>query len=395
MNKSKTKIVHIITKMELGGAQQNTLYTVSHLNPENYQAYLITGPGGELYEKALEWGNTMVASDLIREIRPLQDFKAFGELCRILKKIKTLPPSDAPVIVHTHSSKAGILGRWAARCTAIPIILHSIHGFGFHEQQPWWIRKLFVAIEKLTARITTKFIAVSNANKSLGEALHIFSADAVVVIRSGITIAQFQHPRSSEAQLRTELNIPPAAPVITMIACLKPQKAPLDFIAVCDLVRQSLPEAHYLLVGDGVLRAVVEQEVDKRALRQHLHLLGWRHDIAELLQVTDVLALTSRWEGLPRVFPQAMAAGVPIVATRVDGAPEAVADGINGFLLAPGNQAEMAQKLVFLLKNPLEARIMGQQGAKMVAEFDIEKMMQQQEALYEQLLAARKHSVLN
>lgn len=388
MNKNKAKIVHIITKMELGGAQQNTLYTVSHLNPEKFQVYLITGHGGELFEQALAWGNTMVVADLIREIRPLQDFRAFVELCRLLKKIKHAPPSDAPVIVHTHSSKAGIIGRWAARCSAVPTIIHSIHGFGFHEQQPWWIRNFFIVLERLTARITTRFIAVSKANKALGESLHIFSPAAATVIRSGIAIPQFLNPRISEDTLRSELGIPRAAPVVSMIACLKPQKAPLDFIAVCDLVRQSLPEAHYLLVGDGVLREAVEREVEKRALREHLHLLGWRHDIAELLRVTDVLALTSRWEGLPRVFPQAMAAGVPIVATRVDGAPEAVIDGVNGFLLAPGNLAEMAQKIIFLLKNPLQARSMGEKGASMVEEFDIEEMLRQQEALYEHLLAA-------
>jgi glycosyltransferase involved in cell wall biosynthesis len=388
MKNNKAKIVHIITKMELGGAQQNTLYTVSHLNPKKFQVYLVTGPGGELYEQALARGNTLVVADLIREISPLQDFRAFLELCRILKKIKHAPPSDAPIIVHTHSSKAGIIGRWAARCSAVPIIIHSIHGFGFHEQQPWWIRILFIFLEKLTARITTRFIAVSKANKALGESLHIFSPDTAVVIRSGIAIPEFQRPRTAENSIRSELGIPRAAPIVSMIACLKPQKAPLDFIEVCDLVRLVFPEAHYLLVGDGVLRTAVEQEVEKRALGEQLHLLGWRHDIAELLQVTNVLVLTSRWEGLPRVFPQAMAAGVPIVATRVDGAPEAVIDGVNGFLFAPGNLAAMAQKIIFLLKNPHTARSMGAKGASMVRKFDIKEMMRQQEALYEHLLAS-------
>jgi glycosyltransferase involved in cell wall biosynthesis len=180
-----------------------------------------------------------------------------------------------------------------------------------------------------------------------------------------------------------------------MIACLKPQKAPLDFIKVCDLVRKALPEAHYLLVGDGVLRESVAREIDKRHLQPRVHLLGWRQDIAHLLQAIDVLVLTSRWEGLPRVFPQAMAAGVPIVATRVDGAPEAIMDGVNGFLLPAGDLPGMAQKIIFLLKNPFETRTMGQQGAKMVAEFDIKKMMQQQEALYEELLATRGYTAPN
>jgi glycosyltransferase involved in cell wall biosynthesis len=141
-------------------------------------------------------------------------------------------------------------------------------------------------------------------------------------------------------------------------------------------------------VGDGVLREAVAREIEKRHLQQRVHLLGWRQDISHLLQAIDVFVLTSRWEGLPRVFPQALAAGVPIVATRVDGAPEAITDGVNGFLLPAGDLPGMAQKIIFLLENPFETRTMGQQGAKMVAEFDIKKMMQQQEALYEELLAA-------
>ena len=384
---NKVKVVHIITKMELGGAQQNTLYTVSHLNPEKFQACLITGPGGELYEEALSLGNTIVAQDLVREVRPLQDVKAFFQLCRMLKAIKDTPPCGAPVIVHTHSSKAGILGRWAAWRSAVPIIIHSIHGFGFHDHQPWLIRNFYIFLEKLASRITTRFIAVSQANRELGCRLHLFTAERAAVIRSGIDIPQFQHRQITKEGFRAALGIPPAAPVVAMIACLKPQKAPLDFIRVCDLVRNAFPGAHYILAGDGELRGAVEQEIEKRDLQQHVHLLGWRQDIAQLLQAIDVLVLTSLWEGLPRVFPQAMAARVPVVATRVDGAPEAIADGVNGFLLAPGDLPGIARQIIFLLKNPLEARSMGQRGAGMVAEFDIKKMMQQQEALYEELLA--------
>jgi glycosyltransferase involved in cell wall biosynthesis len=384
---NKVKVVHIITKMELGGAQQNTLYTVSHLNPEKFQAWLITGPGGELHEETLALGNTFVTRDLIRDVRPLQDARAFFQLCSILKKIQTAAPQDAPIIVHTHSSKAGILGRWAARRSGVPIIIHSIHGFGFHEHQPRPVRAFYIYLEKLTARITTRFIAVSRANKELGCRLRLFTPERAVVIRSGIEIAHFRHGRVPKEKFRAALGIPPAAPVIAMVACLKPQKAPLDFIRVSDLVREAVPEAHYILAGDGELRGAVEQEIENRRLRERVHLLGWRQDISELLHASDMLVLTSLWEGLPRVFPQAMAAGVPVVATRVDGAPEAITDGVNGFLLAPGDVPGLAEKIIFLLRNPAAARVMGEQGAAMVEEFDSNRMMQQQEALYEELLA--------
>lgn len=392
---SQVKVIHIITRMELGGAQQNTLYTISHLDEQKFLPYLITGRGGELFPAALGFKNTLIAEGLVREIRPLRDVMAFFQLCRLIKNIAAVNPSSAPVIVHTHSSKAGILGRWAARCVSIPIIIHSIHGFGFHDYQSRVVRDLFILLEKITALITTKFIAVSTANQQKGIALHLFPPEKAVVIRSGIEITRFQNPDVSRNQLRGSLGIPETAPVIAMIACLKPQKAPLDFIKVCDSVTKELPDAHFLLVGDGVLREAVENEIKGRKLQHCIHLVGWRNDIPEILNAIDVLVLTSRWEGLPRVFPQAMAAGVPVVATRVDGAPEAIKDGVNGFLLDPGDVEGIARKTIALIQSPFQLKSMGLQSRQMVEEFDIQRMVRQQEALYEELLSDRKFLLTN
>ena len=384
---SQVKVIHIITRMELGGAQQNTLYTISHLDKENFLPYLITGRGGELFTAALGFKNTLIAEDLVREVSPLRDVMAFFQLRRLIKSIAESPPAAAPMIVHTHSSKAGILGRWAARCVSIPVIIHSIHGFGFHDYQSCIVRNLFILIEKITARITTRFIAVSEANQQKGVALHLFPPEKTVVIRSGIEINRFKNPAVSRSQLRGSLGIPDTAPIIAMIACLKPQKSPLDFIKVCDNVRRELPNAHFLLVGDGALRETVEKEINGLKLQHCTHLLGWRNDIPEILNAIDVLVLTSLWEGLPRVFPQAMAAGVPVVATRVDGAPEAIKDGVNGFLLDPGDIKGLARKTVSLIQSPLQFSSMEIQNRQIVAEFDIQRMVSQQEALYKDLLS--------
>jgi glycosyltransferase involved in cell wall biosynthesis len=126
-----------------------------------------------------------------------------------------------------------------------------------------------------------------------------------------------------------------------------------------------------------------------------MHLVGWRNDIPEILNAIDVLVLTSRWEGLPRVFPQAMAAGVPVVATRVDGAPEAIKDGVNGFLLDPGDVEGIARKTIALIQSPFQLKSMGLQSRQMVEEFDIQRMVCQQEALYEELLSDRKFLLTN
>ncbi|MEI6127564.1 MAG: glycosyltransferase family 4 protein [Pseudomonadota bacterium] len=382
----KAKVVHIITRMELGGAQENTLFSVSHINPETFETFLVTGRGGELYNEAREFKNTFIAPDLIREIKPAQDIKAFFQILTILKNIKNLAPPALPVIVHTHSSKAGILGRWAAKAAGLPILLHSIHGFGFNDYQPFAVRFFYWVLERITSPITTKFIAVSQANIEKGLALKIFPSTKAVLIRSGIDIKRFQQPELPARCVKKSLGIPDTAPVVAMIACFKPQKAPLDFVRACALVHKNIPKAHFLLIGDGELRSDIEAEILALNLPEVFHLTGWRRDVPELLHAADVFALSSLWEGLPRVLPQAMCAGIPIVATKVDGSPEAVRDGINGFLIHPGAIIRLAEKILFCLNNPEQAREMGSRGKSLVEEFDMHTMIKDQENLYSELV---------
>ncbi len=378
------KVIHLITKMELGGAQQNTIFTVSNLDPKKFDTFLIAGKGGELSDEANQLKNIFTATSLIREIKPFRDIKALIQIIRIIKHIQKLPPLNLPIIVHTHSSKAGILGRWAARIAAVPIIVHSVHGFGFNDWQPAYLRKALICAEKFTSIFTSRFIAVSMANKKQGIDLKIFTPEKVQIIRSGIDILNFCKPVKTRHQVRKNLGIPENAPLVGMIACLKPQKAPLDYVKVCCLVKQKIPDAHFLLTGDGTLRPEVEKKISELHLNTCFHLTGWRRDIPDILHAIDVLALTSLWEGLPRVLPQAMSAGIPIVATKVDGSPEAVKDNVNGFLVLPGDVPEIAKKITFLLLNPEKARSMGRKGLGMVEEFDIFKMVRDQEDLYEQ-----------
>ena len=170
-------VVHIITKMELGGAQRNTLYTVQHLDPKRFRVFLLTGPGGELLPEARACAGYRLIPDMIREISPRRDFAALLQIRRALITIMAEGPRDAPVIVHTHSSKAGIIGRWAAWLAGVPLIVHSVHGFGFHDFQKRPVRLMYQVLERLSARITKKFIVVSEANRRVGEAAGIFSRD--------------------------------------------------------------------------------------------------------------------------------------------------------------------------------------------------------------------------
>ena len=383
---NRAKIVHIITKMELGGAQQNTLFTVTHLNADEFQPYLVAGPGGELYEEAQAFERFHLAPDLIREVRPLQDGRAFFQIKKLLKKIRAEAPADAPLIVHTHSSKAGILGRLAARSAGVRVIIHSIHGYGFHGGQAAPVRWFYILLERLIGGFTTCFIAVARANIEKGVALKLFPRERVRLIRSGIDFRQFANPAVPRAEMRGQLGIAPDCPLAIMVACLKPQKAPLDYVRVCSRIAARLPRAHFLLAGDGLLRSALEDHIRAAGLSEKFHLLGWRQDIASLLHASDALVLTSLWEGLPRVIPQAMSAGLPVVVTRVDGSPEAVRQNETGFVLEPGDIDGIAKQTVHLLENPEKARQMGRAGRALVAEFDIFTMMAEQEALYREQL---------
>ena len=387
----KTTVVHIITKLELGGAQQNTLFTVANLERRKYEPVLISGTEGILVEDAKKLKDVKVylVPELVREIRPFKDVISFLKIRRILKELKK-PRSN--IIVHTHSSKAGILGRWAARVAGINLIIHSVHGFSFNDYQPSFLRAFYIFIERVTSLVTTRFIAVSKANIEKGMAERIFSKNKAVLIRSGIDIREFQEVKGDKNKKKEELGADVRCPLVAMIACFKTQKSPLDFVKIARIVTDNIAEIRFLLVGDGVLRSEIEELIKKLGMDGKILLLGWRNDIPEILSCIDVLVLTSLWEGLPRVFPQAMASGVPVVATDVDGAPEAIKNGINGYLLPPKDINAMAEKVIYLIRHPEKAQEMGEKGKGLVEEFDIWKMLAQQEELYASLLKSDKES---
>jgi glycosyltransferase involved in cell wall biosynthesis len=329
---------------------------------------------------------------LVREVRPARDAAALAALTRLLRsEVRDARERDRGgrprLIVHTHSSKAGILGRAAARLAGAPVVIHSIHGYPFHPRQRPSVRRLYVGLERLAARWTTHFIAVAQADIDEGVALGLFARERATLVRSGIEIARFSGAGLDRAAKLRELGLDPARPLAGMIGNCKPQKNPVDFVRVAAAVAARVPGAQFLLAGDGPLRPAVEARVAAAGLGESFRVLGWRRDVHEIVPCLDVLVLTSLWEGLPRVFPQAMAAGRPIVAYRVDGAPEAVEDGVGGWLVAPGDVPAAAARVVELLRDPALAARMGAAGRARVGEFDADLMVRRQQELYERLLA--------
>ena len=382
---TRIPVLHIITRLIVGGAQEHTMLTAALLDPDRYAVDIVSGPQtgseGSLIEEVRAHGIPLtIEPALVREVNPLKDLQALFRLTGFIRRGRY-------TIVHTNSSKAGILGRWAARLAGTPVIVHTVHGWGHHERQHPLVRRFYILLERATARITDKLIVVSPRNTEKGLADGIGTPEKYITIRSGIELDRFLKPTRPREAVREELGIPPDVPVVGTVTRLSPQKAPLDFVDAAAHVAARRPDVHFVIVGDGPLRAEMEAAIAVRSLTDRVHLTGLRRDVPDLMHSFDVFALTSLWEGLPRVLPQAMTTGLPIVATAVDGNAEAVTDGVNGFLTPPGDPQAMAAALLRLLEDSVLARRMGEAGRRKAGEFSAHRMVSDIAALYDTLLA--------
>ncbi|HSL04244.1 MAG TPA: glycosyltransferase family 4 protein [Nitrospiraceae bacterium] len=376
-------VCHIITKLELGGAQKITLRTMAHLDRSRFLPVLIIGGevGGLDADATRIMGTELYrVPSLVRVIRPVQDVKALFSLTRLLRRIR-------PTIVHTHSSKAGILGRWAARLAGVPVIVHSVHGFGFTPTQHPVLKRFLIVLERWSSAFTQWVFTDSEANRRQGIGLGLFTEDRSAMLPPGIDLHAIRAVRIDRDDKRRSLGLDPMRPLIGMVAPFKPQKSPLDFVRVAVRVLRQRSDAHFVMVGDGELRQAVEAEIRRLSLVHSITLTGWRRDVPEIMKCLDVFLLTSGWEGLPRVYLEALSCGVPTVGTCVDGAAEVVIDGVNGFLKDPGDIEGLADRVLWLLNHSEEAKAMGSQGMSISKKFDCYEVVRQQEYRYEWLVA--------
>ncbi|MBF0451329.1 MAG: glycosyltransferase family 4 protein [Candidatus Magnetomorum sp.] len=384
----KIRVLHPITRLIIGGAQENTMLTASYLDHSQWSVDILSGiqtasEGSIINEVRDRQLSLFLEPDLVREIHPLKDLKALFRLIRLIKKQKY-------DIVHTHSSKAGIIGRWAAWLADVPVIVHTVHGWGHHDQQSPLIRQFYILLEKITLKITDQLIAVSGKNIHKGLADGIGKGTDYSVIRSGIELDRFGHPTIDKETMRKQLMIPSDATVIGTVIRLSPQKAPLDFIEAAALLARQMDKMYFVIVGDGPLRDKVIHAAKEKNIYDRLIMTGLRRDIPELMNIFDIFVLSSLWEGLPRVIPQAMASGLPVVATAIDGSAEIINSGQNGMLVPPGDPKSIAEAVVQLLSNHQLASTIKQEALKTVDEYSVQKMVDHIESLYERLIYKKK-----
>jgi len=373
------RILYVITKLELGGAQKQLLYIISHLD-KNFELWLATQDKGLLLSEALGIPGLKVELIpwLVRPINPLKDIMAFLALFRLIKREKF-------DIVHTHSSKAGILGRWAAKFARVPVVMHTIHGFAFHDKQNWLSKKLYVYLERISAKITSRLIAVSQAIIRKGLKAKIGQADQYQCIYYEVEKEKFFLQRDKFA-IKKSLGF--KGRVIGTISCFKPQKALQDFLKAAALVKRKFPQVIFVIIGDGFLKPHLMRLSEKLGLDENLVFTGWREDIPELLAAMEIFVLSSLWEGMPISILEAMAAKLPVVATAVDGIREIVLDKETGFLVSPGDYQGLAQAIINLVKDEALAQEMGRKGQEFLyrGPFEPQRMINDTFNLYKTLV---------
>jgi glycosyltransferase involved in cell wall biosynthesis len=380
----------------MGGSAQNTLITALNHDPLLFDVCLLKGStqesGMTAEEKRLlqdqlgaaaRKGITVVdLPPLVRRISPRNDLQAFLEIWRIIRRLK-------PHIVHTHTSKAGILGRLAAWLARVPIIIHTPHGHVFYGHFSLSLSRLFLTLERLFARITHHHIALTPEEGKDYLTLNISKPENTSIIHSGVDLNRFQNGRRQRSRTRKELGIPRHSLVVGFVGWLLPIKGVRFLVEAMARVVEQHPGSLLVLVGKGEKERELRQQAENLGLADKVRFLGWRQDVEEIMPGLDLLVLPSLNEGMGRVLVEAMAMELPIVASRVGGIPDLVQNEQNGLLVPPADAAALARAISDLLENKGKRKRLGEAGKRMCRSYSAEAMMAQINDLYTRLLEKR------
>ena len=375
------KMLHVITRMIRGGADENTLYTVRGLDPTRYTVDLVVGEGSEgEFMAGLDPARVTRLDALVRDPHPVKDLVALVQLAWMIRR-------NRYQIVHTHTAKAGFLGRLAAALAGTPVIIHTVHGVTFHDHMPRWQRAFYLFLERLAGRFTHQFVTVGEDVKARYVEAGIGEARAYETIYSGMPLDEYlaagEMNDLERARLRRELGLEPQHVAVAMAARLEPRKGHTYLFQAVERLASEHPDLRVFILGDGAHRAELEAEVARRGLDARVRFLGHRTDLARVFAAVDVSVLTSLWEGLPRVLVQSAAAGRPIVTFDVEGAWEVVREGENGFIVPTRDVDALTARLDTVLRDRRRARAMGLVGRQQVTEaWTVETMLDRLDAMY-------------
>ena len=385
----KMKICHVITRMIVGGAQENTLLTIKGHIEKGHEVVLVTGfsPGreGELL-KNVEMPPFPIVEipEMVREINPLKDLKALSRLREYFKHEKF-------DVVHTHSSKAGIIGRIAARQAGVPVVVHTVHGQAFHAYEKPWKKMLYIAAEWLAAKYCDKIYAVAQAMIDQCVEAKVAPREKYMVVYSGMDTAAFANAKR-DPELRKSLGIPEDAKVVVTVARLFPMKGYEEMLPAAARLAKEFPDLHFLPVGDGPMFESLQKEIAELGLTDRFHFAGLvpPHRVCDYIAQADLLWHLSLHEGLPRAVVQALAVGIPAIGYKLDGTPEVVLNGETGFVTAPQDIDAVVEHSRQLLADKALRQKMGENGKALVIDrFAWRRMADILEEEFKQLLESK------
>ncbi|HLC41478.1 MAG TPA: glycosyltransferase family 4 protein [Methylomirabilota bacterium] len=373
MPPGKVTVLHIITRLTLGGSAENTIQSVLMGSRAGYRSILVSGPGEEdevtIVDDARRRGvEVIVIPTLRRAVRPWRDLRALWAMIGLIRR-------ERATIVHTHTSKAGLLGRIAAWLCRAPIVIHTPHGHIFYGYYGRLATAIFTMLERWMARVTDRIVTLTP--RGIPEHLErgIGTATQYVAIPSGVNLDAVVRAALPLDEARKALEAPPHLKLLASVGRLVPIKGYSVLLAGLPKILVAVPEAHLMIAGDGELRETLDREADTLGVRHALTLLGARSDVPIVLSAADLVVLPSLNEGMGRVLVEAMALGKAVVATSVGGVPHVVVDGETGLLVPPSDPDALAKAIIALLTNPERCRAMGEAGRRRaLAEFSLTVM---------------------
>lgn len=378
-------IVHLITRLILGGAQENTILSCLGQAQLGHRVTLIhgptTGPEGSLIEQLQGSSVTPIQEPtLIRAVQPWTDVRCYRQLRRILRELR-------PQVVHTHSSKAGIVGRYAACHERVPKVIHTIHGLPFHPYQSRFRNALYIHAERAAARKCQRIVCVADAMTRQALAAGVGHPAQFVTIYSGMDIAPYLHNSLTAEQARQQLGINHHGPLVGTVARLTELKGHDDLLdALGDWLRTH-PRVNLLWVGDGSFRPRLAQRIAALGLTQRIHITGLLSPdlIPTVMRALDLLVHPSYREGLARTLPQALLSRTPVVSYDVDGACEVCVDGVTGRLVKPADHDGLRDAVNWMLEHPVQAQTMAQHGREHCqSRFDAQTMVRELLRVYQE-----------
>jgi len=382
VKRDRLKVVRVIARLNIGGPAIHTVLLTKFLEPQRFESFLVAGVEGVGEGSMSDWAAAqgvvpIIIPELGREINLVADLKVLFKLYRLFRREK-------PDIVHTHTAKAGFAGRLAARLAGTPIVIHTFHGHVFHGYFNPWKTRLFIFIEQMLAHLSTRIITISPLQRQEILNFGIASPDKILIIPLGFDLDPFFTCQTGRDWLRAELALGAEVKLVGIVARLTAIKNHHLFFEAAALVHQRCQNVHFVVVGDGELRAELEQYVAALQLERVAHFLGWRQDMPAIYAGLDLVVLTSNNEGTPVTLIEAQATGCPVVATAVGGVPDIVTDGQTGYLVPPNDAEALAKAILKVLAD--DSGSMGRTARQVVAEqFTISRLVRDMEQLYTEL----------